>query len=123
MTIRVLGWAIVLIVVAYHGLRLMLSACSGASCDAYSPLTLLLPVAGIVIAGVTGGLAAYEARRRPVWAIVLAACGVLAFLGPIVAAVVLKDNDTKVWLSTVLVLTVPVVVGTSAVWRPSTRIS
>jgi hypothetical protein len=118
-TTRILSLVIVLIVIAYHGLRLILSSCSGASCDAYSPLTLLLPIAGVVLAGITGGLAAYEARGRRPWAVLFAVCGVLAFAGPIVLALVLKDNDTKVWVSTVLVLTVPAAVGLFAAWRPS----
>lgn len=119
MATRVLGWAIVLIVTVYHALRLILSACTGASCDAYSPLTLLLPISALVLAGVTGGMAAYEARSRRSWAIVLGACAVLGSIGPIVTAMALKDNDTKVWVSTLFVLTVPVTVGTSAFWRPS----
>jgi hypothetical protein len=121
MATRVLGWSIVLAVIAYHGLRLILSACTGAACDAYSPLSLLLPIAALVLAGVTGGLAAYEARGRRNWSVLLAACGAAGFFGPIVVAFALQDNDTKVWVSTVLVLTVPVAVGLRAFWRPQTE--
>ena len=120
MVVRIMGWVIVLVVIAYHGLRLILTACAGPSCDAYSPLTLLLPIAALVLAGVTGAIAAYEARARRNWSILLAGCAVLAFAGPIVAAFLLSDNDTKVWVSTVLVLTVPITVGLTAFWKPTT---
>lgn len=118
---RILGWVIVLIVIMYHGLRLLLVQCSGPSCDAYSPLTLLLPIAALVLAGVTGGMAAYQARAHPRWTLVLTACTVLGAIGPIIAAFALTDNDTKIWVSTVLVLTVPVTVGMWITARPVPR--
>ena len=120
MVVRVLGWLIVLVVIVYHGLRLILKTCSGPSSDAYSPLTLLLPIAALALAGATGAIAAYAARARRNWSILLAACAVLAFAGPIVATLLLSDNDTKVWVSTVLVLTVPVTVGLTPFWKPTT---
>jgi hypothetical protein len=119
MAVRILGWAIVLIVIVYHGVRIILTSCTGPSCDNYSPLTLLLPIAALILAGVAGGIAAYEARGRRGWPLVLGACAVAGSIGPIVLALTLKDNDVKVWVSTFLVLLVPITIGMSAAWRPS----
>jgi len=120
MATRILSIAIVAIVVAYHALRLMASSCSGAACDWYIPFSLLLPVAAIVLAAVTAGLAAYEMRAQRGWSVLLAFCGVLASVGTVLAAIVLSDNDTKVWLATAFVLSVPLAVFLSASRRRST---
>ena len=119
MAVRVLSIVIVVIVVVYHALRLAGSQCAGAACDWYIPFSLLLPIAALVLAGVTGALAASEARGRGGWPILLASCAVLGAVGPVVVALVLKDNDLKVWTSTALVLTVPVTVAMAAARRPS----
>lgn len=103
---RVLAGVVVLVVVVYHVLRVMASQCSGAACDWYIPFSLLLPIAAIVLAGVTGAFAGREAHGT--WSVALTACAGLAAFGPIVALVLIHgNNDLLVWLSTVLVLTVP----------------
>ncbi len=114
MVTRVLAVVIVAVVLIYHLLRVMASRCTGAACDWYIPLSLLLPLTAIVLAAVTAGLAAYEARARRAWTVVLAASGILASIGTILAAMILSDNDTKVWVATVFVLTVPLTVFLSA---------
>jgi hypothetical protein len=117
MATRVLAIVIMAVVVVYHVLRVTASQCAGAGCDWYIPFSLLLPLAAIVLAAVTAGLAAYEARARRGWSALLALSGILATIGSILAAVVLSDNDTKVWVATVFVLTVPLTVLMSAAWR------
>jgi hypothetical protein len=108
---------VVAVVVVYHGLRIAASQCSGAGCDIYIPLSLLLPISALVLAAVTGGMAAYSARGSRGWIAVLAACAVLGAIGPIVAGFLIQDNDVLVWLSTVLVLSVPVSVIAHAAFR------
>ncbi len=120
MATRILSIAIVAVTIVYHVLRLMASRCSGAACDWYIPLSLLLPLTAIVLAAVTAGLAAYAERARTGWSVLLAACGVLASIGTILAAILLSDNDTKVWVATVFVLSVPLAVFLSASQRRST---
>src|SRR2546430_376718 len=112
MAARILSALIVLVVVVYHGLRVVATQCSGAGCDAYIPLSLLLPVAALVLAAVAGSMAAYSARAAgDGWTAILAGCAVLGSIGPVLAAFVVRDNDVLVWLSTLFVLTVPVGVG------------
>jgi hypothetical protein len=109
MSLRVLFGVIVLIVALYQLQRLMASNCTGAACDAYIPLSLLLPVSALILAAVTGGIAAYRARATgPVWVAVLGACAAIGSVGPVAAAFFIKDNEVLVSVSTVLVLTVPV---------------
>lgn len=119
MAVRVLSALIVLIVIAYHGLRLAASQCAGTACDIYIPFSLLLPITALVLAAVTGGMAAYSARaERSAWVAILAVCAVLGSIGPVAAGFLIRDNDVLVWSATVLVLTVPVSVGLHAVMRP-----
>jgi hypothetical protein len=112
MALRALSLAIVLLVVAYWGLRVAATACTGTGCDVYIPFSLMLPVAAIFLAGFTGAYAGREARNDRTWAVVLNACAGLAFFGPILAATLIRgENDLLVALATVLVLTVPASVG------------
>ena len=119
-TTQILAAVIVAVVVTYHVLRLMASQCTGAGCDWYIPFSLFLPIIAILLAALTAGFAAGEARAQRAWCVLLGICGVLASVGSILAALALEDNDTKVWVSTVLVLTVPVTIGMRALWRPTT---
>ncbi len=122
MVTRILSAVIVLVVVVYHALRLMAAQCGGAACDVYIPLSLLLPITALVLAAVTGGIAANAARAEPgPWTAILAGCGVLGSIGPIATGLLIKDNDVLVWLSTILVLTVPLSVGAHAAMRSQAR--
>jgi hypothetical protein len=112
MAVKVLAALIVVIVIAYHLLRLAASQCTGAACDLYIPFSLLLPITALALAAVTGGMAAYSARGDGGgWVAILAACAVLGSIGPIVAGFLVPDNDVLVWSSTVLVLSVPTSAG------------
>jgi hypothetical protein len=105
-----LAGVVVAVVVLYHVLRLMASQCTGAACDSYIPFSLFLPIIAILLAAVTAGVAVSEARANKLWAMVIGICGVLASAGSILAALAIEDNDTKVWIATALVLSVPVIV-------------
>ena len=121
MAVRVLSLVIVVVVVVYHALRLVATQCTGGACDIYIPFSLLLPLTAMVLAGVAGAMAAYAARTAGSgWVVLLAACAVLGLAGPVITALVLKDNDVIVWVSTVLVLSVPISVGAFAALRPRT---
>jgi hypothetical protein len=117
---RLLGAiAIVAVVIVYHVLRVLATQCTGAGCDWYIPFSLFLPIIAILLAGLTALLTMILGERRAAWRAVIGISAVVAVIGPILGAMVLSDNDTKVWVATVLVLTVPVIVGMSAAWRPS----
>jgi len=118
MASRVLAAVVVAVVVVYHVLRVLASQCSGAACDWYIPFSLLLPIVALVLAGVAGAYAGRGAGG--VWFLLLNGCAGLGAFGPIVAAFLLSDNDTKVWVSTVLVLTVPATIGIYAATHRTT---
>ena len=122
MAARTLAVVIVAVVLIYHVLRAMASQCTGGGCDWYIPFSLFLPLIAIMLAVVTAALAAYAARARKAWSMVLGMAGVLASIGTILEAMLLSDNDTKVWVATAFVLCVPLVVFMSA-WRRPTRIT
>ena len=112
-----LGGLVVLVVLAYHVLRLMAEQCTGPGCDWYIPFSLFLPIIAILLAGLTGAFAAYGERDRRGWSVVIGICAILAVFGPILAAFALSDNDTKVWVATGFLLTVPATVWLSALTR------
>lgn len=90
-------------------MRAAATACSGSACDAYIPLSVLLPVLVVIGALVTGLLAISAARRRRTWLVVLSACAAIGVIGPIVALAVLRDSpDAFVVTSTILVALVPI---------------
>src|SRR5581483_9070504 len=108
---RMLAVVIVAVVIVYHVLRVMASQCSGGGCDWYIPFSLVLPLAAIALALVTGALAAYAERDRP--------ARTIAFAGSIAGAFVLSDNDAKVWVATVFVLLVPAAVLLTSARQPT----
>ena len=109
MQIRVLAVATLLLLVAYHVMRLLASACNGASCDVYIPLSLLLPLLVWTGAAVTGVDATGAARRERRWPAVLLLCAIVSAIGPIAGLVVLRNSpDAFVVSSTLLLLPAPV---------------
>ena len=119
MALRVLSGVIVLIVAVYQLLRLLASQCTGGACDWYIPFSLLLPISALILAAVTGAMAAYAARAAGRgWVVSLAACAVIGSIGPVAAAFIVKDNDLLVSISTVMVLAVPVSALTYTWLRP-----
>jgi hypothetical protein len=91
---------------AYHLVRLAASRCTGPQCDAYIPLSLLVPIL-IVVAGATAGALASRdasANDRP-WLIPLIVATTLGCAGPMVAVLLFRDQpDVVVVLATVLFL-------------------
>jgi len=120
MATRALAFVVVAVVLVYHVLRVMASQCTGGGCDWYIPFSLFLPIIAILLATGTAALAAYATRAQKVWSAVLGMSGILASIGTILGAMILSDNDSKVWLGTVFVLTVPLSVLLNAGRRPST---
>src|SRR5438270_12122057 len=106
MAARTLAVVIVAVVLIYHVLRAMSSQCTGGACDWYISFSLFLPLIAIMLAVVTAALAAYEARARKAWNMVLGIAGVLASIGTILEAMLLSDNHTKALVATAFVLCV-----------------
>jgi len=89
-------------------MRIAATACSGSVCDAYIPLSLLLPLLVLVGAAVSGVLAISAARREKTWFAVLIVCTAVGVIGPCIALVVLRDSpDAFVVASTLLVAIAP----------------
>ena len=92
-------------------MRLIAGSCSGAACDWFIPVSLLLPVLILVMVGVTGVSAFNSSRRRPEsrWTAAFGALTVLGVLGPIIALAIFRDSpDRFVLVATVLVALVPI---------------
>jgi uncharacterized membrane protein YeiH len=90
-------------------MRVAATACTGSACDAYIPLSLLLPILVLIGVAVTGVLAILAARRERTWLLVLILCTAGGLIGPTIALVVLRDSpDAFVVTSTILVALAPV---------------
>ena len=100
----------IVLLAAYHTLRLAAAGCSGAQCDFYIPLSLAAPAAVLVVAGVAGWLATQDARlRHSAWLGLLAVATLLSVLGPPAVVALLRDQpDAVVAGGTVLLLLAPV---------------
>lgn len=97
------------LLVIYHLLRLVASACSGSGCEVYIPVSLLLPLLILIGAVVSGLMAISAARRDRTWLIALGLCTGVGVIGPLVALIVLRDSpDAFVVSSTILVALAPV---------------
>ena len=108
MGVRVAALVTIALLILYHVMRVAATACSGAACDAFIPVSLLLPVVILAGALVTGVLATSSARDDATWRLVLGACTAVSALGPIVALIALRDSpDPFVVSSTILVLIAP----------------
>ena len=108
-TIRILAGAVIALIALYFVFRAVASACSGAGCDVYIPISALVPLLIVVMALVTGIVATVSTRHDHTWFTVLLGATVLAVLGPIVALLIFRDNpDVFVVVATILVLLVPV---------------
>jgi hypothetical protein len=91
-------------------MRVVATACTGSACDAYIPLSLLLPILVLIGSVVTGVTATMAARRDRIWMIVLGVCTVIGVVGSIAALAVLGVNpDAFVVSSTILVALAPVI--------------
>jgi hypothetical protein len=92
--------------IAYHLMRIAATACSGSACDAYIPLSLLLPFLILAGAVVSGALAISATRRDRTWLIVVGVCTAVGVIRPIIALV--DSPDAFVVSSTILVALPPV---------------
>jgi hypothetical protein len=106
--VRIAAIVTLALLIAYHLMRIAATACNGSVCDAYIPLSLLLPVLIVIGAAVSGVLAILAARRDRAWLLVLILCTAVAVIGPIIALIALRDSpDAFVVSSTILVALAP----------------
>lgn len=90
-------------------MRALATACTGGACDAYIPVSLLLPVLVFVAAAATGLTACVEVRGSA-WFLWLVISTALAIAGPPAALLVFKDSpDAFVATGALLELQVAVV--------------
>jgi hypothetical protein len=92
MRVRLLAVATIVLIGGYLVFRVVVSSCTGATCDAYIPASLLLPLSILVLAGVTGVSATSLARGDRGWVIALLAATLLGTVGPLAALAVLRDK-------------------------------
>lgn len=110
--------AAIVILAAYHAMRLTAARCTGGGCDLYIPLSLLLPLAAIVMVAIAG--IAGVAASRGGWRLAIGATLVLGVAGPPVALAIWRDApDVLVPAATVLIVLCPAcVLAYSFVRRP-----
>lgn len=109
--VRLLAAAVLVLVGVYFGLRVLATACTGAGCDVYVPISLLIPLLILVTVAITGIVAALRARATHSWFAGLLLSTVLGVVGPIVALLIFRDSpDAFVAVGTVLEVQVALVV-------------
>jgi hypothetical protein len=109
-SIRILVIITFALVAAFYGLRALAGQCVGGECETFIPFSLLLPLAALILAAITGFLAidASRARRQAGWLALLIICTVVSVAGPIASAFVFRDSpDLFVPVATVLILLAP----------------
>lgn len=121
--VRLLAAAILVLIAVYFVMRGLATACTGAACDAYIPISVLIPLLILITVAVTGITATVDARARHSWFAGLLLSTVLGVLGPIVALLIFKDSpDAFVVAGTLLELQVALVVlAYSFLARPQPR--
>lgn len=108
-TIRILAGAVIALIALYFVFRAVASACTGAGCDVYIPISALIPLLILLTALITGIVATVTARHDHTWFTVLLGATVLGVVGPFVALLIFRDSpDAFVAVATVLSLLVPV---------------
>ena len=108
-SIRVLAVASLLLIGLYFVFRDIAAQRNGAAGDVYIPVSLLIPIAILLMVAITGVFATAAARGNKVWFAVLLTSTFIGVAGPIVALLVLRDRpDAFVATATVLELIVPV---------------
>ena len=109
--VRLLAAAVLVLIAVYFVIRSLATACTGAACDAYIPISALIPLLILITVAVTGIVAAVQARARHSWFAGLLLSTVLGVLGPIVALLIFKDSpDAFVAAGTLLELQLALVV-------------
>lgn len=109
--IRVLAAVVIVLVGVYFVMRAMATACTGAACDAYIPISALLPLLILIAVAVTGIAATAHARANHSWFAGLLLSTVLGVIGPVVALLIFRDSpDAFVAVGTILELQLAAVV-------------
>lgn len=109
--VRLLAAAILVLIAVYFVMRGLATACTGAACDAYIPISVVIPLLILITVAVTGIAATANARTRHSWFAGLLLSTVLGVLGPIVALLIFKDSpDAFVAAGTLLELQLALVV-------------
>jgi len=109
-SVRILAILTFALVAAFYGLRALAGQCAGPECEAYIPFSLLLPLAALILATITGYLAigASRARHQVGWLVALIICTIVSVAGPIASAIIFRDSpDLFVPVATVLILFAP----------------
>jgi hypothetical protein len=109
-SVRILAILTFALIAAFYGLRALAGQCVGGECEAYIPFSLLLPLAALVLAAITGfrAIGAARARRQISWLALLIICTTVSVAGPIASAVVFRDSpDLFVPVATALILFAP----------------
>ena len=109
-SIRILAVITFVLLIAFYILIALAGQCSGPECETYIPFSLLLPLAALVLAAITGYLVigVSRAQRQAGWLALLITCTIVSIAGPIVSAFVFRDSpDLFVPVATILILIAP----------------
>jgi hypothetical protein len=109
-SVRILAIITFVLLVAFYAVRALAGACVGPECETFIPFSLLLPLAALVLAAITGFLAigASNARRQAGWLVALIICTIVSVVGPIASAFIFRDSpDLFVPVATALIVLAP----------------
>jgi hypothetical protein len=98
--------AVIVLLAAYFVMRALATACTGAACDVYIPVSLLIPVLPLAAAAVTG-IAATLASRGTAWFAWLLISTAAGVAGPPIALFIFK-NGPDAFVVTAAALTLQV---------------
>lgn len=110
-TIRVMAAGAVVLLAIYFAFRALARQCTGSACDAFIPVSLLIPLAIFVLVALTGTITTIRARSRYRWFGLLLALTAVSVFGPPIALLIFRDRpDGFVLAAAVLELPVPAAV-------------
>lgn len=111
------GLVVLALLAAYYALRFAAAACSGAGCEVFIPISLLLPLV-CWVAAVTSCVLVL--RNTPRWRGLLVPIALTSVIGPPVALLLFRDRpDQFVSTATALLLLAPISTLTSAILEGS----
>lgn len=109
-SIRIVATAALVLVGVYLGFRAIVARCTGPACDAYIPISLLIPLLIWAMAAISAVMGIVRAKPASVWFVVLVVLSVLGFAGPPAALWLFRDSP-DMFVTVAIAMELVVIVG------------